>query len=65
MIYYFRFTYDITHCMYSSGNITEKLRVASFDCRGETVIDLYAGNLCDLTSGYTIVGNPRFRKGGF
>lgn len=29
--------------MFSFGNITEKLRVAGFDCRGETVVDLYAG----------------------
>ncbi|WAR02293.1 TYW2-like protein [Mya arenaria] len=32
-----RYSYDITRCMFSAGNITEKLRVASFDCRGETV----------------------------
>ncbi|XP_052797605.1 tRNA wybutosine-synthesizing protein 2 homolog isoform X1 [Mya arenaria] len=38
-----RYSYDITRCMFSAGNITEKLRVASFDCRGETVVDLYAG----------------------
>lgn len=30
--------------MFSAGNITEKLRVAKFDCRGETVVDLYAGS---------------------
>ena len=29
--------------MFSAGNITEKLRIASFDCRGEDVVDLYAG----------------------
>ncbi|XP_041109945.1 tRNA wybutosine-synthesizing protein 2 homolog isoform X1 [Polyodon spathula] len=29
--------------MFSSGNITEKLRIASFNCSGETVVDLYAG----------------------
>lgn len=38
-----RYTFDITKCMFSSGNITEKLRVSSFDCRGEVVVDLYAG----------------------
>lgn len=31
--------------MFSAGNITEKLRVAGFDCRGETVVDLYAGGM--------------------
>ncbi|XP_033751812.1 tRNA wybutosine-synthesizing protein 2 homolog isoform X2 [Pecten maximus] len=38
-----RYTYDITKCMFSAGNITEKLRVAGFNCAGETVVDLYAG----------------------
>lgn len=37
------YVFDVTKCMFSSGNITEKLRLASFDCRGETVVDLYAG----------------------
>lgn len=37
------YEFDVTKCMFSSGNITEKLRVAGFDCRGETVVDLYAG----------------------
>lgn len=41
----YRYTFDITKCMFSSGNITEKLRVSSFDCRGEVVVDLYAGNI--------------------
>lgn len=29
--------------MFSAGNITEKLRVASCKCEGETVVDMYAG----------------------
>lgn len=37
------YVFDVTQCMFSSGNITEKLRLARFDCRGETVVDLYAG----------------------
>lgn len=37
------YEFDVTKCMFSFGNITEKLRVARFDCRGETVVDLYAG----------------------
>ena len=37
------YIFDVTKCMFSSGNISEKLRVAKFDCRGETVVDLYAG----------------------
>ncbi|XP_046558610.1 tRNA wybutosine-synthesizing protein 2 homolog [Haliotis rubra] len=38
-----RYSYDVTRCMFSIGNITEKLRVAQMDCKGETVVDLYAG----------------------
>ncbi|KAM7000273.1 tRNA wybutosine-synthesizing protein 2 homolog [Tautogolabrus adspersus] len=37
------YEFDVTKCMFSAGNITEKLRVATFDCRGQTVVDLYAG----------------------
>ncbi|XP_013859826.1 tRNA wybutosine-synthesizing protein 2 homolog, partial [Austrofundulus limnaeus] len=37
------YEFDVTKSMFSAGNITEKLRVAGFDCRGETVVDLYAG----------------------
>lgn len=39
-----RYTFDVTKCMFSTGNITEKLRVASLPCSGEVVVDLYAGN---------------------
>ena len=35
--------FDITKSMFSVGNISEKLRVSKFDCRGETVVDLFAG----------------------
>ncbi|XP_029020774.1 tRNA wybutosine-synthesizing protein 2 homolog isoform X2 [Betta splendens] len=38
-----KYEFDVTKCMFSAGNITEKLRVAGFDCREETVVDLYAG----------------------
>ncbi|XP_013389560.1 tRNA wybutosine-synthesizing protein 2 homolog [Lingula anatina] len=38
-----KYSYDVTRCMFSAGNITEKLRVAHFHCEGETVVDLYAG----------------------
>lgn len=29
--------------MFSAGNINEKLRVGSFDCREQTVVDMFAG----------------------
>ncbi|XP_035698037.1 tRNA wybutosine-synthesizing protein 2 homolog [Branchiostoma floridae] len=38
-----RYTFDVTRCMFSPGNITEKLRVARMGCEGQTVVDLYAG----------------------
>lgn len=41
-----RYTYDVTKCMFSSGNVTEKLRVSRFHCESETVVDLYAGRMC-------------------
>ncbi|XP_077978777.1 tRNA wybutosine-synthesizing protein 2 homolog [Glandiceps talaboti] len=37
------YSYDVTKCMFSIGNITEKLRIAKLNCDGETVVDLYAG----------------------
>eukprot|EP00040_Diaphanoeca_grandis_P028073 m.161211 g.161211 ORF g.161211 m.161211 type:complete len:456 (+) comp31219_c0_seq2:252-1619(+) len=38
-----KYTYDVSKCMFSAGNISEKLRVASFNCENEVVVDLYAG----------------------
>nr|XP_044599689.1 tRNA wybutosine-synthesizing protein 2 homolog [Equus asinus] len=37
------YKFDVTQCMFSFGNITEKLRVASLPCAGEVLVDLYAG----------------------
>ena len=37
------YVFDITKIMFSSGNISEKLRISKFDCRSETVVDLFAG----------------------
>ena len=38
-----RYALDAARCMFSSGNVSEKLRVARFECAGETVVDLFAG----------------------
>ena len=38
-----KYVFDVTHIMFSSGNIVEKLRLAEFDCRGQTIVDMYAG----------------------
>lgn len=37
------YCFDATKCMFSSGNISEKLRMAKLDCRNEIVVDLFAG----------------------
>jgi tRNA wybutosine-synthesizing protein 2 len=34
---------DVARVMFSSGNMDEKRRMASLDCRGETVVDMFAG----------------------
>ena len=38
-----RYTYDVTKNMFSKGNISEKLRIAKFDCEDEVVVDMFAG----------------------
>lgn len=48
------YEFDVTKCMFSFGNITEKLRIAGFDCRGETVVDLYAGVDTSYIVGFVI-----------
>ena len=37
------YSLDVTKCMFSSGNTTVRQRMGQLDCRGETVLDLYAG----------------------
>lgn len=37
------YCFDATKCMFSSGNVSEKLRMASVKCSGETVVDFFAG----------------------
>ena len=37
------YCYDVTKCMFSSGNVTEKLRLSRFDCSDEVVVDMFAG----------------------
>lgn len=38
-----RYSFDVTKCMFSSGNVTEKARMARVAAAGETIVDLYAG----------------------
>ncbi|KAL9236617.1 hypothetical protein vseg_011262 [Gypsophila vaccaria] len=37
------YCFDATKCMFSWGNLSEKLRMARVDCRDETIVDLFAG----------------------
>lgn len=37
------YSFDATKCMFSWGNLSEKLRLGSLDCRDEIVVDLFAG----------------------
>ena len=37
------YKFDAARLMFSSGNIDEKLRMAALDCRGETIVDMFAG----------------------
>ena len=38
-----RYRLNVTKSMFSAGNGTEKERVGRICCRGDTVLDLYAG----------------------
>jgi tRNA wybutosine-synthesizing protein 2 len=38
-----KYIFDVTKCMFCRGNITEKLRMANLSCKGETIVDLFAG----------------------
>ncbi|KAG2688300.1 hypothetical protein I3760_09G088800 [Carya illinoinensis] len=37
------YSFDATKCMFSWGNLSEKLRMARLDCRDEVIVDLFAG----------------------
>jgi len=37
------YRFDMEKCMFSSGNISEKIRVSKFSCADEVVVDLFAG----------------------
>ncbi|CAN4096146.1 unnamed protein product [Withania somnifera] len=37
------YSFDATKCMFSWGNLSEKLRMGHFDCNDEVIVDLFAG----------------------
>jgi tRNA wybutosine-synthesizing protein 2 len=45
--------------MFCSGNISEKLRISSFDCSNEVVVDLFAG-IGYFTLPYLVNARARF-----
>ncbi|RWS08845.1 tRNA wybutosine-synthesizing protein 2-like protein [Dinothrombium tinctorium] len=38
-----KYTFDITKCMFSFGNINEKIRVSKLNCENEIIVDLFCG----------------------
>ncbi|MCQ2079333.1 MAG: class I SAM-dependent methyltransferase family protein [archaeon] len=38
-----RYCFDVTKVMFASGNLVERRRMKELDCRGETVVDMFAG----------------------
>ncbi|XP_022723296.1 tRNA wybutosine-synthesizing protein 2/3/4 [Durio zibethinus] len=37
------YSFDATKCMFSWGNLSEKIRMANLDCTGSVIVDLFAG----------------------
>ncbi|KAK9916814.1 hypothetical protein WJX75_007384 [Coccomyxa subellipsoidea] len=37
------YSLDVTRCMFSSGNVTERARMGRLPCTKETIVDLFAG----------------------
>ncbi|KAL0363221.1 UNVERIFIED_CONTAM: tRNA wybutosine-synthesizing protein 2/3/4 [Sesamum calycinum] len=37
------YSFDATKCMFSWGNLSEKLRMAHLDCKDQVIVDLFAG----------------------
>ncbi len=38
-----RYCFDVTKVMFASGNLAERKRMKDLDCKGETVVDMFAG----------------------
>jgi len=38
-----RYGFDVTKVMFASGNTDERMRMRNLDCKGETVVDMFAG----------------------
>lgn len=38
-----KYSLDVTRCMFSSGNVTERARMGRQACQDQVVVDLFAG----------------------
>lgn len=38
-----KYSLDVTRCMFSSGNVTERARMGRQACKDQVVVDLFAG----------------------
>ena len=38
-----KYSLDVTRCMFSSGNVTERARMGRMACHGQTIVDLFTG----------------------
>ncbi|XP_014254535.1 tRNA wybutosine-synthesizing protein 2 homolog [Cimex lectularius] len=54
-----RYTWNIEKNMFCAGNITERHRIASLNCKGEVVVDLFAG-IGYFTLPYLVHANAKF-----
>jgi hypothetical protein len=55
---YFVLGFDVTKCMFSSGNVSEKLRMSQLSCRDQVIFDFFAG------IGYASNGGVSFTGAG-
>lgn len=37
------YSFDAAKCMFSWGNLSEKIRMGNLDCKDEVIVDLFAG----------------------
>ncbi|CAA3008333.1 tRNA wybutosine-synthesizing 2 3 4 [Olea europaea subsp. europaea] len=53
------YSFDATKCMFSWGNLSEKLRMGSLDCRNDVIVDLFSG-IGYFTLPFLVRANAKF-----
>lgn len=53
------YSFDATKCMFSWGNLSEKLRMGFLDCRNEVIVDLFSG-IGYFTLPFLVRANAKF-----